>query len=336
MGTFITTSRAVVPVALAVALGAAAGGCDVFDPELYLSRSAVALSDRCERDVPAVASSEAAFTIDTSVVAADYQDFYGCIRRQLPGNEGFMRIDTVAGEKWHVHVEPQQSELDPALYFLPSCDLRTCEMRTANDACGPGRPEHLSFVSTGGPYLVGIDSRQPGGGRYSVIVTRPVCGNGGQMEHSEACDDGNTVSGDRCDSLCRVELSGPAVMEKESNEMPAEANVISGAAAMTVNARMGDHCGDADVFAVTVPAGGALPAQLVHRAGRCAGQTTTLSVLAPDGITELGRVDSDGEACPVLDQRHAFARALPAGQYYLRVTSDAVDPFDYQLKLEGR
>jgi hypothetical protein len=118
--------------------------------------------------------------------------------------------------------------------------------------------------------------------------------------------------------------------------MPAEANVIAGAAATSINARLGDHCGDADVFAVTVPEGGALTAQLVHRAGRCAGATTSLALLAPDGITELGQVGSLEEACPVLDQRHAFARALPAGQYYLRVTSNAVDPFDYQLKLEAR
>jgi cysteine-rich repeat protein len=330
-------ARTLAWVAAPLVLSLAPTGCDVFDASLYQKAAATfAISDRCEQDVPDILSSSNPFTVDTSQMAGDYHDFANCTKRDLPGNDGFVRITTLPGEKWHVHVEPQDSTLDPAIYILPNCDVRSCVTRAANDACAAGKAEHLSFISAGGPYLVGMDSRLAGGGRFAVIVTRPVCGNGGQPEHSEPCDDGNTTSGDRCDSVCRVELDGLAVNEDESNEMPAEANVLMTTGLVTINGRLGDHCGDLDVFAVTVPANGTISAQLLSRSGTCSSAPTRLEVLAPNGVTELGEVSSEGAACPTIDQRHTFARGLAAGVYYVRASSLAADPFDYQLKVEAK
>jgi cysteine-rich repeat protein len=306
----------------------------VFDASLYQKGETVTLADRCERDVPAVASSESRFFIDTSAMTGDYHDFTGCARRDLPGNDGFVKIDTRPGDKWHVHVEPLEPGLDPAIYLLPSCDVRACDSRAANDACGAGRAEHLSFTARGGTYFVGLDSRLPGGGRFSVIVTHPICGNG-IREHSEYCDDGNTNSGDGCDSLCRGELVGSSVTEKESNEMPLEANVVT-SPSMNINGRIGNHCGDIDVFAMEVPEGGTIAAQLLSRAGACAGAPVRLTLLGPDGQTELGSVSAQGETCPAIGDENAFARGLPAGTYYVQATSLAADPFEYQLKVERR
>jgi cysteine-rich repeat protein len=317
---------------LAIALSLAWFGCDVFDPSLYQNRTTVALADRCERDVPMVPASESRFFIDTSNMGGDYHDFVGCLRRELPGNDGFVKIETNAGEKWHVHVEPQRADLDPAIYFLPSCDVRTCEARTVNDACGVGKAEHLSFVSSGGPYFIGIDSVLPGGGPFSIIVTRPICGNN-LVEHSEACDDGNTMSGDGCDSSCRRELMGGSVTEKESNEMPAEANVLMNVP-MTINGRIGDHCGDIDVFAIPVAEGGSIQASLLSRAGNCDGSPVRLTVIATDGQTEMGSVSAQGATCPAITAQQSLARTLAAGVYYLQVRSLGADPFDYQLKVE--
>jgi cysteine-rich repeat protein len=337
MRTSRTFAKTLAGVVVALAVTHAGFACDVFDASLYQSQVILPISDRCEQDVPVIGSSGTPFFIDTAGMAADYHDFAGCARRELPGNDGFVRIETNPGEKWHVHVEPLERGLDPAIYVLPNCDVRSCLTRATNDGCGTDKAEHLSFVSaTGGAYLVGVDSRLPGGGRFSVIVTQPICGNGGQPEHSEACDDGNTVSGDRCDSQCRVELMGTTVTEDESNEMPSEANVLLDGPLTTINGTIGNHCGDVDVFAVQVGPAGEVRAQLLSRAGSCAGAPTRLTLLAPDGVLEIGTVASEGDVGPTIDQRHAFARGLAAGVYYVRASSLAADPFEYQLKLERR
>jgi hypothetical protein len=90
------------------------------------------------------------------------------------------------------------------------------------------------------------------------------------------------------------------------------------------------------VFAVTVPEGGSIQAQLLSRSGTCASAPTRLALLAPDGQTELGGVSSQGDTCPTIGAPQAFARALPAGTYFVQATSLAADPFDYQLKVERR
>jgi cysteine-rich repeat protein len=320
---------------LAIALGVALVGCDVFDPSLYQNRTSITLADRCDQDVPLVPSSETRFYVDTTKMSADYHEFGtgNCLPRDLPGNDGFVKIMTNPGEKWHVHVDPLKPELDPAVYFLPACDILKCTSRTIKDGCGAGKAEHLSFLATEKSYYVGIDSKLAGGGAFSVIVTHPICGNS-TLEHSEACDDGNTDSGDGCDSSCRKELMGGAVVtENESNEMPAEANVLM-TVPMTINGRIGDHCGDVDVFAIKVPEGGAMQASLVSRAGSCDGSPVRLILIAPDGYNEMVSTSATGAACPAITAQMPTARTLSAGVYYLQVSSLSTDPFEYQLKVE--
>jgi cysteine-rich repeat protein len=333
----------------------AGAGCDVYDPALYRAldagattpdggAAALAVSDRCEQKVPLVRSSAAPFAVDTSKLGADYRAFAACAGGELPGNEGFVAIDMAAGERWHVHVSPALgSQADPAIYILPACDERTCQARSALDQCGAGQAEHMSFVAPrSAQFLLGIDSRQAGGGRFDVLVVRPTCGNGGMPEHAESCDDGNTVSGDGCDARCRSELAGATAAEVEPNDDAPGANVLlpapaaAGPAAITVSGRLGGGC-DVDVFAVSVPAGGAIRAEVQGRAGRCAdgNPPVRLTLLGAEGDVELGAgAPAAGNACARIDERHAFARDLPAGTYYLRASADLPAAFEYQLRVE--
>ncbi len=48
-----------------------------------------------------------------------------------------------------------------------------------------------------------------GGGGPDLGVTNPICGDGTLHATTEECDDGNTVNGDGCSSLCKNENSNP-------------------------------------------------------------------------------------------------------------------------------
>src|SRR4029079_14788540 len=100
---------------------------------------------------------------------------------------------------------------DPLIYVLGACnDIKRGGCRVAMDACGRGGGEHLTFTTPADAvpqdYIIGIDSKESGGAAYGLEVYHPVCGNAGNTgvrEHSEGCDDGDTISGDGCDSQCR-------------------------------------------------------------------------------------------------------------------------------------
>ena len=315
--------------------------CDVFDPALYLARAgppdaaadqgpAVArpeadtgtpllLADRCEQS-PAVLGPDALLDIDTSRLGGDYGEFMACVGHDLPGNDGFIMVNMTMNERWHVHVTPVSEGFDPAIYVLPSCDERACSKVTAIDACGPNKSEHLSFVAPRtGPYLIGIDSPNPGGGAAKVLVIRPICGNS-LTEHAETCDDGNTVSGDGCDALCRQELTTFPASEVEPNDDPRAANVLAPAAragasaVMTVMANLATPCED-DLFALALSEGGAVRARVSGAGAPCAEAAAELTLVSGDGQTELvSATAGDGNACAGLE-----AKALHAGQYYLAV-----------------
>jgi cysteine-rich repeat protein len=334
------------PIALASLL-AAAPACRVFDESLYqraegnpdalvTQGGAVTLADRCSASAPALLSSSVEYTFDTSSLRNDYSDLAACVGHPLRGNDGFFVVQMQAGEKWHLHVSSTDPAVDPALYVLPTCDERACQPGWGLDDCGAGQPEHMSLVpTTSGSYLVGISGREAGGGSLALTLIRPVCGNGGLPEHSETCDDGNTVSGDGCDALCRKELPAQNAVEVEPNDDPLAANVImvdAGPASARVSASLDRRC-DYDMFAVKVPDGGALNAKLLSGAGLpCAlgAPTTKLQLLAPDGRRELGLgTPAADEGCPSLE-----ARGLAAGTYYLRVSTSELSRINYQLKVD--
>lgn len=60
---------------------------------------------------------------------------------------------------------------------------------------------------------------------HTIVLPDPVCGNG-TTEANEQCDDGNTVSGDGCSSVCTIEVCGNGVTD--SGEQCDDGNTASG------------------------------------------------------------------------------------------------------------
>jgi hypothetical protein len=61
-----------------------------------------------------------------------------------------------------------------------------------------------------------------------------------------------------------------------------------------------------------------------------------LHLVLPDGWTVGGSGSvAPGNACPVITSSQSFAHALPAGEYFIRVTTarDETQAFAYQLRL---
>jgi cysteine-rich repeat protein len=337
--------------ALALPLAA----CSVFDADLYKNAAdmgggdmggkpvpELALADRCISDVPMLTTSPQEFVVDTTNLADDFSDVSSCTNHESRGNDGFFAISTLAGQRWHFHVHPLTPGTDLALYVVPTCDDRGCTSANSEDECGADRDEHLSFIApSAGKFMIGVDSRNPGGGKFDVLAVRPVCGDS-EQNHSESCDDGNTVSGDGCDGKCRAELSATRLTEVEPNDDFTGANVVmldGVTPSLTVHGRLGGRC-DFDTYAVAVPKGGTVEAKLLDASGNACAATTpamSLTFLMPDGHLKAGQVSgNDGAGCPSIGAQQTFAANLQtAGTYYVRVAtnSDVATAFDYSLQL---
>ena len=139
-------------------------------------------------------------------------------------------------------------------------------------------------------------------------MLHPICGNGGLPEHSETCDDGNTMAGDGCDSRCRAELRAPVATETEPNDEASNANMVQlnpmTGGVLTVRAALGGRC-DFDEFGLTVPANGSIRATVLDGTGSpCPAMFPTfhISVLGADGMTNLGTIaPATGTSCPQID-----------------------------------
>jgi cysteine-rich repeat protein len=332
-------------------------GCNVFKAQLYIDRMEggvdaepmtptpdggrpLVLAERCESvgSIPLLGAGGEPYAVDTRTMSSDYRELSACVGHELLGNDGFIAVDMKAGEKWHVHINPLTPDYDPAVYILASCDERACGTTTAIDECGPGKSEHLSFIpSQTSRYLVGIDSPTAGGGQATVVIAQPKCGNG-TTEHSETCDDGNTNSGDGCDSLCRRELPA-TTSEMEPNDDLRAANILimSRMATVRVSGMLATRC-DHDMFSVTVAAAGSVRARVSGTGTPCTAEAipVRLALVASDGQTEIGVGSAAaGDDCPAIDDRHPFAKNLPAGEYYLMVKRPSNTPLPYQLTVEG-
>jgi len=301
-------------------------GCDLYPKEAYLSREdmaapAMQLADTCTGDVPVVVSSSTDFPIDLRSLNDDFRDLAACTGASTPGADGFFAVEMEAGEKWHFHLSVPSGELvNPAIYVLDSCDDRRCQPGDGIDVCGGEQDEHFSFVAPrAGTYFVGIDARTTGGAQYELLAVRPECGNGGSPEHSETCDDGNTISGDGCDERCRAELGAGALNEVEPNDDLTGANVFT--PPLSIDAIIGGRC-DVDHFTFTHGGGPLRASMLAGGSVACTDPPVGLELrlLASDGLTLRGTgaptADND---CPVLDLAD-----LAAGEYFLRVSA----PFD--------
>lgn len=304
-------------------------GCDLFPADLY--RQDAAPPDAGASPVlPLVGECLDPPLLEQEVVNAPvdldgHPDSEGGGRCGLttPGNDAYFAIPMEAGEKWHVHVHTRPSlGFDPAIAILDGCDGACAK---AIDHCRADQDEHLSFVApAAGTYVVRLDGANPGGGLYDVLVVQPVCGDGGGREHSESCDDGNTVSGDGCDSRCRAEL-GSGDGEVEPNDDPSEANVLVGP--VSVTGRIGGRC-DLDYFVVAHP-GGPLVATLgALDGGPCVAPSATLELVdAAGSVLAAGAPTADG--CARLE------RSVAEGELFLRVDADPEAPdFAYALAIE--
>ncbi|MBL4636134.1 MAG: hypothetical protein JKY56_19900 [Kofleriaceae bacterium] len=298
---------------------------------------AISVGDVCSSNtLPLLLSSAQPVRIDTRELSDQIREVVSCTGTETRGNDGFFAIDMEAGQKWHLHASVVGDFANPALYILRSCDERTCQIGDAIDVCDDGYDEHLSFQApVTGRYIVGLDSRNSGGERYDVLALSPVCGNG-ELEHSETCDDSNTDDGDGCDSLCRAELTTTARFEVEPNDDYSSANFLT-TDSLTVSGRLGGRC-DFDMFAVTIPQGGSLTAQMLDQGGQPCSSLAGFEMTLIDtiGVHVLGTGSLRVGQCPSISEDDAFAQGLDAGIYYVRVTLDAsLPPLDYQLELAG-
>jgi cysteine-rich repeat protein len=340
------------PVSL-VALLVLSSGCNLFDEQKWMQLADSSLqdsgvdaeagvpfrvADRCDDSLPVLGVRSLRFVVDTTELADDFNQVAACTGFDERGNDGFFAVDMRAGERWHFHLKSMTASLNPAVYVLPSCDERACMPGAGLDECGAGRDEHMTFIAPATRrYIVAVDSRAPGGGLVEVTALHPVCGNG-ELEHSENCDDGNTDSGDGCDSMCRTEISPPIATEVEPNDDPISANVLTGTRSvepMVVRGRLGGRC-DYDTVAVPVHANGSIFFSLRDSSGMPCGAGVPemeIVMLDTDGRTPLGRVTSPPAlGCPSIGGE-TFANNLPGGTYFLRysIISDDSVSFDYQF-----
>ncbi len=311
-----------------VALLLLLAGCDLFPPELLVEDGGapdaggppvVAMSDECTADLPVLEQEVVNAPLD---LRARTDAFDGALCGfDAPGSDAFFAIPMEAGEKWHVHLHARASlGFDPVLAVLDGCG--TCA--AAIDHCAVDQEEHLTFVApAAGTYVVAIDGRLSGGGIYDLLVSQPVCGDGGVPEHSETCDDGNTEDGDGCDSRCRAELAS-GESEAEPNDDPTGANVVS--APGIFRGYIGGRC-DQDYFAIA-HGGGPLVATLGGQDGACTAPSASLELLDDAGAV-LATGAPEGELCARLET------SSPPGELWLRVDADPEsEAFQYEVSIE--
>jgi cysteine-rich repeat protein len=262
----------------------------------------------------------------------------------VPGHEGWMAIDMVNGDRWHFHVRPTnkvglgQAAQNPALYMRQECgDPRGCNAGTFLNLCGNGQDEHFTFEATSTTrWLFALDDINDAAGTYTLTVAKPVCGNSNN-EHNEACDDGNTRSGDGCSADCRVELLSDNLAHSEFNDDWTTANVLGLVNVGTPQSVLGDVGGfcDQDLFAVLVEDDNTTITATVARAdGSSCGSNAAdispvkaLSLLGGDGRSEQKKESSeDPTVCPSLTAE------VDAGIYYVRLLGDETKKtFNYKL-----
>ena len=195
--------------------------CDVFDPSLYQSRA-----HRSESPIAASGTSRSSARARPGSSSTprrwprDYHDFSGCARRDLPGNDGFVRIETAAGRE--VARPRRAAGGRPGPGHLPAARAATCAParpgRPTTPAASAG-PSTSRSCRAAAPTWSASTAAWPAAGRFSVIVTRPVCGNGGQLRALR----GLRRRQHRLGRPLRLPLpesscSGGSVTEKESNE----------------------------------------------------------------------------------------------------------------------
>ncbi len=353
------TSHRTIHAGLGLFVALSSGCMGNFDESLYMTDAGPMAEDAtigltgevtnvCGVEAPLLVFPEGAqsfeFDIDTRTASDTTREVSACTGRSQGGPEVFISMDAEADQHWHFHVDIDpfdgRESANPAVYVLRDCDERACSIGDGLDLCAGGADEHFTFVPTATDrYVVAFDSPSEGfQGR--VLAFRTVCGDG-QRDHSENCDDGNTVSGDGCSAGCLTELEGAAPAEVEVNDDLHSANLVDvSAGPVTVRGSLNKTC-EADVFAIEVPAGGSIRASLAGTGGAICPLETATTQLELIEQTSRGpslRVSGTvaaGDVCPSLTTEHALANDLPAGMYFVAVNvmRDTADTLAYELTL---
>ena len=309
---------------------------NTFDASLFIP-----LAEDCTAasDIPEVrfapGQSDRAYAVDTRTLRNDVDDTVACLGRRAEGPEGFLRVTMSAGERWHFHMRRTGND-DPALYVLPTCDIRQCTAQQSIDICGQGTDEHLTFEApSAGSYLIAVDSANANGVSGMLQVIRPTCGNG-TREHSETCDDGNAIAGDGCDASCRRELTEASNAEVEVNDDSFSANhLLLTGNMLFVTGHIASTC-ESDWYVVDVAAGQTITASVETSGGEaCPADRPAnidLEILRPSAQDLLARGTAPALGCPAT----APSTVTVAGRYFVRIfarNDEIARPFDYGLRV---
>lgn len=324
-------------VLLAPLLATLVSGCLLFDPTFDESLvdehgdlELTEVADNCSGDVPVWESSMTLRTISVHGLTDLVSDLSTCgLAEAESGPDAFFEFDALAGQRWHIMARPTDPNNDVAISIMSTCDERAC-VRAAQ-ACSHGHAEHMNFVpQVGGRYIVGVQSAVHDD--ITVLAASPPCGDG-VVQHGEACDDGNASTGDGCTPDCQAELLDPFSTEHEPNNEQHEANIIRLAEdtmSVGVSGQLGGAC-DIDQFAIEVPEGASIRAQLLDPSGNpCPTDLPSVEMSLVDArdFSVRGSVLGEGE-CPGIIEGMAFADGLAQGVYHVRVEALHADDGDH-------
>ncbi|WP_437642263.1 DUF4215 domain-containing protein [Sorangium sp. So ce854] len=194
-----------------------------------------------------------------------------------------------------------------------ACDDPATELACGGASAGPGIENRLTVpVREGDAFHVVVTSAsadQAGAFELGVRSRVTLCGDRIQ-DPAEECDDGNDEPDDGCSEDCRLEAT-----EVEPNDTLATANPYDEPFFATI-----DGPDDVDVVRVTVPSG---PTALVVGTGDVTSSDcldgrldTAVEILDESGALIVRREFGGVGHCA-----RAVAPALPAGDYYVRVTA---------------
>jgi cysteine-rich repeat protein len=236
-----------------------------------------------------------------------------------PGNTGNITAATLDGPAGTI-CTTNQLDSYLTIYNASGTSLGT------DDDSGPGYCSLLTVTGLSpGTYYVEVRRSTAGATTFDytlqVTLQLAVCGNG-IVELSEQCDDGNTVNGDGCTNLCKLE----AHPEAEPNNSCAAANGPYTLPPNVLYSGSINPAGDSDWYKFTLTNFSDVRVETfdANGPGSCASIDTKVQAFN-GSCTSLGALDDDGgiNACSLLDptlSSQSFMRHLAPGTYYVQVT----------------
>ena len=294
--------------------------------------------DTCSAEdlLPLFEGSSRSASIDVSTLTSAERETGACDISEgvLYGSDAYFKVHAAAGDRWHFHLNSEPIA-DMAIFVSSGCDPRSC--LSAADDCAAGEAEHFTFIAESeDDYVIGIEGIDPvASNRVLLLAVHPVCGDGIE-EHGEGCDDNNTLNGDGCDAWCRTELLEASADEVEPNDDSYGANVLLAVTpgdSRTLRGQIGG-C-RADFFKLSVMADSYASFVMNMDETNCASPSLQLELwnADADALRTAGLLQSAGRsesgACPAF-----YLSDLPAGDYFIRISSDETNYVAYELQLD--